>query len=686
MKNKGFTMVELLATVTILGILSVTAVTSVNFLINKGKKNFTTSQRNNLISAAKSYYQANRSKLPKDIGTSKSVSYGELKNKKFIGKMYASDKSTECNPSNTKVVVTLIDKNNYKYKGYLDCGSEHDTVSNDVDNSVNFTLTPVAQNDTTYRMNIKPDPNAAGTIIKSYSFNVLKNNYSYVGPISDKTNSSDVTTKTFVIDLKDQKQTNNFIVSMHIVYTLNGKTGEKNVNYTLPINDKTGPTCSLVNAGRTTWSKSAQTLTFKCSDVAAAGGYASGCQKDTYKVVIKTLADVNKYKNNFKIYDKAGNEGVCPIKDSIRVDLVAPKCPNVNGYIKKSATNVTSASGLPGLNSGAWTDKWIFTVASGSTDRAFGAEDDNIGGRGAKGVYYKLTAAGKTTPANNVNASYRNVNAEGKSTVTYQACDSLGNCTTNCPGFAANIDHGPPNVPTVYLYKWKTSNAPTSTSGLSSYTNNQWLSGRVYTVASGSSDTGIGGVYYQYVTTGKTRNDTNATASTRNIEAQGKSYIKYRACDALNKCSGYSSTYTIKLDRTPPEYVSQSKGVNHSIGSWEWKMTWKDPLSGLATIADAGVDGGVSSVYYCYGTCSRKCTSYPHGANTHPGTMDQTAGLYLKKARVADRTKEGNTENDLIVMQTNYSCNGGDYTVRAEAHIHDIAGNVAKKYLTWDFD
>ena len=92
MKNKGFTMIELLATITILGILSVIAVTSVNFLIDKGKKNFITSQRNNLISAAKSYYQANRSKLPKDIGTSKSVSYGELKNNNFVGKMVATSK------------------------------------------------------------------------------------------------------------------------------------------------------------------------------------------------------------------------------------------------------------------------------------------------------------------------------------------------------------------------------------------------------------------------------------------------------------------------------------------------------------------------------------------------------------------------------------------------------------------
>jgi len=123
MKKNGFTMIELLATITLLGILSVVAIVSVSGLIKKGKINYYETQESNLIAAAKFYYQSHRNELPKKVGESVTIEYSYLKEKKLIGKLYAYDKKTECDsPSNsTKVTVVKKGNNSYKYSAYLSC-------------------------------------------------------------------------------------------------------------------------------------------------------------------------------------------------------------------------------------------------------------------------------------------------------------------------------------------------------------------------------------------------------------------------------------------------------------------------------------------------------------------------------------------------------------------------------------
>ena len=155
--------------------------------------------------------------------------------------------------------------------------------------------------------------------------------------------------------------------------------------------------------------------------------------------------------------------------------------------------------------------------------------------------------------------------------------DKAGN-TQSCI-YDAYFDKTAPIGLKVGLYKWKNaSTKPANASGLSAYPNNTWFSGKVYTNASGATDSGAGGVYYQYTTTGKTANDTNKKASARNIEAQGVSYIKYRACDKLGNCSSYSSNYTIKLDHTNPT-GSFTSGQIAAGGTA--KLTCSDALSGI---------------------------------------------------------------------------------------------------------
>ena len=66
--NKGFTLVELLATIVIVGILSIMAIAGISGLINKSRIESEKQYKRALKMAAESYYQTNKTKLPKNVG------------------------------------------------------------------------------------------------------------------------------------------------------------------------------------------------------------------------------------------------------------------------------------------------------------------------------------------------------------------------------------------------------------------------------------------------------------------------------------------------------------------------------------------------------------------------------------------------------------------------------------------
>ena len=82
--RKGFTMIELLATITILAILMIVTIPSVFFLINKSKEESRKSSRDTLTMATKSYTEANKDKLPKSIGDSRIIKANELKDSNYL--------------------------------------------------------------------------------------------------------------------------------------------------------------------------------------------------------------------------------------------------------------------------------------------------------------------------------------------------------------------------------------------------------------------------------------------------------------------------------------------------------------------------------------------------------------------------------------------------------------------------
>ena len=127
--NKGFTMVELLAVVVNLGLLSTIAITGVSRLINKSKTEQLEGQRRTLLMAAESYGQFNKGELPKQIGEAKIIEASTLKTGNYLKEDLVNDKKETC-MEKSFVRVYKPNQTDYSYLAYLYCGS--DTVPAEV--------------------------------------------------------------------------------------------------------------------------------------------------------------------------------------------------------------------------------------------------------------------------------------------------------------------------------------------------------------------------------------------------------------------------------------------------------------------------------------------------------------------------------------------------------------------------
>ena len=127
--NKGFSLVEMLAAVTILGILSVMAINGIQMILNKSNQEFYSEQENNMILATQTFFQNNRNELPKKIGGRKKIYLKDLIASKYIDPIKDKNKK-ECDMEASYVEVFKFSQTSYKYKVKLVCPGEHETEIN----------------------------------------------------------------------------------------------------------------------------------------------------------------------------------------------------------------------------------------------------------------------------------------------------------------------------------------------------------------------------------------------------------------------------------------------------------------------------------------------------------------------------------------------------------------------------
>ena len=120
MNKKGFTMVELLVTIIILGILTTLAYFGVSTILNRGSNSYYNSQEEMLVLAGREYFADYREKLPKDIGKTASVTLDTLIKESYIDPVKDED-DNDCNRDNTTVTVQKITDKDYQYYVTLVC-------------------------------------------------------------------------------------------------------------------------------------------------------------------------------------------------------------------------------------------------------------------------------------------------------------------------------------------------------------------------------------------------------------------------------------------------------------------------------------------------------------------------------------------------------------------------------------
>ena len=209
-------------------------------------------------------------------------------------------------------------------------------------------------------------------------------------------------------------------------------TANCSANQTVKI-DINPPTC-VVSGDSTTYTSSNRTISYKCSDTGGSGCNTSfsGGSKE-----FNTTTKQGKV-GPYSIKDNADNSYSCAEKTvNVYVDKTPPSVPKITTQIWTSntgatPTNTSTANRGTSYTSGSWTNRYVYSVPSDS-------KDDDSGFS-----YYQYSFSGATS-VGYTTASYNNVTTQGTTTISWRACDKVGNCSSAATK-SALIDTTAPSV------------------------------------------------------------------------------------------------------------------------------------------------------------------------------------------------------------------------------------------------
>ena len=367
--KKGFTLIEILAAITILALLTGIAVVSVTKIIDNAKENHYTTAEENIILAGQNYSQQNREVLPKSLGQKTKLPLSLLIEKKYIQEIMDYSNNV-CDIDKSYVEIYKYSKNDYTYQVYLECPSytsENRIKANTPSITASINIDAV-----------KSTPKANITIIgndkiMSYNYIIYRNNKEVknTGNISVTDNKERLVLN---LNLKDYTPGK---IKMQITAT-NTYGNVKTITISEDVKDQKGPTCIIKEEDKTTspkeWTKENRKIVVGCED-----GDGSGCVK---KEISKTFKTTTK-DGIIVIEDKDGNKTNCNV--SVYIDKTPPTCSVSGGnttWINNSSSpkSRTITATCSDEDSGCATAPFSKTYSENINTKKAGAVDEQQGG------------------------------------------------------------------------------------------------------------------------------------------------------------------------------------------------------------------------------------------------------------------------------------------------------------------
>ena len=379
-RKKGFSLVELLAVVVILGILATISIVAVSSLIDRAKQDKMDSLKKTVLLSAQTYIQNNKNLVPKIIGESKNIKVSDLRAGNYLTEDIKNDKGESC-MEKSYVRVYKLSKSEYTYTAFIYCGNEElpeeeavprplitgkftdssGEIKNEKLNNVSDAFLFIEINAATENEINSLKNQGTDLVIDGYSFSifVVKN-----GTRQEAYNSGSLSAgreEKLLINkrLKDYIDVTGVTEVSLEVTAINTIGGITNINTTVSedgntdistYDDKVKPNCikpdspydegDWLNKNEYNISKDARKLTVGCND-----GTGSGCIRNYF--TMSWPNDDDKYGAEYvyvEVKDNAGNisEHNDECKFRVNVDIKTPEA-TVTAYVgKESNSNDTN--------------------------------------------------------------------------------------------------------------------------------------------------------------------------------------------------------------------------------------------------------------------------------------------------------------------------------------------------------
>ena len=530
-KKKGFTLVELLATIIILGLLVTIAYISVSSILNRGNDSYYKSQEDMLVLAGREYFADHRSELPKEIGDTSTVTLETLIEEKYIDPIKDKDE-VDCDKLNSNVTAQKITEKDFQYYGTLACGG-YTTTGDKAKPTISFDPgKKSSESPITVTMKITDNEE-----VKSYRYVITKDGEEYQDS-GYQTYNGNVTINLTELGL--------YKITGYAIDSSGNMSTRNSGQYSY----YKGIDCSKVDISSSLKKGTITNKDVSISFKLPSNTYRIELSKQTndgeYELIDSyignTIPDVvldteGRHQVRAVLYDKEGNSCTAATEE-YNIDKTAPEL-SVSLKKKKNKENLDeddNISSLEDYEENTWYDGYV--VSRGSCSDS-GSDCE---------ISYKVTGDSENTDGF-VDKTTRNINAEGTSTIEYRATDEAGNTTTK--KYTVKLSRTGPSLSVVLKKKNSKDNLDDddNISSLENYTNNTWYNG--YVVLRGTCSGGQGKCTVSYKVTGSSENTYGyINKTTRNINAEGASTVEYRATDEAGNVT--TKTYVVKLSRNGP--------------------------------------------------------------------------------------------------------------------------------------